>query len=162
MINKTTIDQILMAAGLINSDLCKARHKARVEKSKIPLLPNENAQKYYEVVKYIYEDLLRRKSNLILNQTVNRSKTEFNIDEGTSKVELNNKNHKNIIWSLIHEYGHVINGCPKKSAAGSKEREESAWEKGFEKISRLYSIIQKDKKDFDDWRDDCLKTYKSN
>ncbi|MFI5222003.1 MAG: hypothetical protein ACHQK8_06745, partial [Bacteroidia bacterium] len=60
-----------------------------------------------------------------------------------------------IIWDLLHEYGHAIDGEPKEP---SDEREIKAWDYAREMLSK-YPKLHERIESFESRRVICLKTY---
>jgi hypothetical protein len=65
-----------------------------------------------------------------------------------------------IIWDILHEYGHHLSGHPDELEK-SIEREKEAWDLG-QKIIATYPKLIIEQKDYENYRDKCLKTYSKN
>lgn len=75
----------------------------------------------------------------------------------------NRTSNKDILWSIIHEHGHLQQSKPneKEQEDGSVEkylREKDAWEKG-EKMFQKFEILMPYKLEYISYGETCLKTY---
>lgn len=82
-------------------------------------------------------------------------------------IRLNPKNNADpldIIWTLLHEYGHFLSGKPATSRLNSQqkfERELLAWEYADKELIN-FRMLDEYKQLYFSYRAYCLKTYKDN
>lgn len=62
-----------------------------------------------------------------------------------------------LIWDILHEFGHHLSGHP-NGLEKSLERERLAWDYG-KKILSGYPTLKENEQDYEEYRDNCLKSY---
>ncbi len=81
---------------------------------------------------------------------------------GSRLVRIGMKDNTNfqfsIIWNLLHEYGHILDGEP-ISPTANYGREVSAWENAWKTLIEMPRLMEF-KNEFESYREFCLKTYK--
>lgn len=72
-------------------------------------------------------------------------------------VKNGKKRELKVLWDILHEYGHLIDGRPSKNEVNIK-REKSAW-LNAEIYIKNHSILMDNYKGFIKYKDECLSTY---
>ncbi len=94
------------------------------------------------------------------------SSTKWHLDGTPIEVRIRIKNESlglPIIWSLLHEFGHILDGYtgdPKtKPPDEQMNREKQAWENAKKELTK-YPRLQEKEKEFENYREYCLDTYR--
>jgi len=113
----------------------------------------------------VYNDILLKIVNEIENRGFRlscRSDSMQSVIEWDSYlIRISVKNGKKrdlkVLWDILHEYGHLIDGRPSKKEANIK-REKSAW-LNAEVYIKNHSILMDNYQEFIRYKDECLRTY---
>lgn len=68
-----------------------------------------------------------------------------------------------IMWDLLHEIGHVLDGNPSHSLPPEKQylREKRAWANAWSVVKKHLPILTRFSEQFNKHRDECLDTYRN-
>lgn len=73
------------------------------------------------------------------------------------------------VWDVIHEFGHVLIGDPRRQESvsrhgpkGSEEREENAWSHGWSTVVGQFPglLKKKDQDSYEARKQECMETYR--
>lgn len=112
---------------------------------------------YEEVLKDIIHEIHNRVFNLSCRYDSNQSVIEWESSLIRISVKRGNDHGINILWDLLHEFGHLLDLKPNNNDPGIK-REISAWNNA-EKFIKSYPELKLKYDSFLMRRNECLKTY---
>ncbi|MCW3102443.1 MAG: hypothetical protein JWO09_883 [Bacteroidetes bacterium] len=84
----------------------------------------------------------------------------FSYEDSVPRIRLSlvNKEPLHVIWDILHEFGHFLSGKTEIQGPDYK-REILAWEWAQKELI-LYPSLQSLMKDFEEYREGCLESYK--
>jgi hypothetical protein len=92
-----------------------------------------------------------------------RSVTEFG-DHGAALVRLypcsgNDSEPLNVIWDLVHEWGHLLLGPGSVAERLTCEHERKVWRRGWQELCEKCPELKAHLNQFEKRKEDCLRSY---
>ena len=117
-------------------------------------------EEYRNVVDVLLEMIIKKGCRISIRYDVEYSNIVDAVDHGSHiRVSLKNvKDPLDIIWKLLHEYGHFLSGKT-KSNTSILEREELAWRYADE-IVKSFPELLAHKEAYNKCKELCLNTYR--
>ncbi len=138
------------------------------DRTKIEEKVNEFCKKgelydYRDILLKIFEDIVKKGCWIYPVEIFGDEKSSHQINGTCCHIEISLKSNQysnplDIIWTILHEFGHHLSGLP-NGKEKSIERERQAWDLG-QKILNEFPKLKVKEKDFENFRDTCLINYK--
>lgn len=123
------------------------------------LCANGNLEKFRETIKKMLTDIYQKGAKVSCKYNEAASNIDRSLDRPkhirVSMIQV--KDPLNIIWNILHEYGHYLD-WPRIVDHTVIQREENAWKKAEIEINKYPELI-KEMESFKNHRDWCLQTY---
>ena len=119
-----------------------------------------NLDDYRHTLTILFRVIKASECKLSTRYDVEYSNIEDSIEHGNHiRISLKNvENPLDIVWKLLHEYGHFLSGRRKK-ADSILEREELAWNFA-DNLVKNYPQLMLEKKSYDKCKEECLNSYR--
>ena len=118
---------------------------------------------YKTIVINLIQELENHNCKISCRYDICSSSYEHNYENNTKRIMISLKCKKkpiHIIWDILHEIGHLCFELKGKSD-NSLNKEIQAWKYAEKKLSK-FPELSKEIDDFEEYRNKCLSTYKSN